>query len=268
MAAVEADVAVKVVVVGSAGVGKTALVNCLTEKPFRETQPTLMQDLASKQFVLPDSRVVHCSLWDTAGQERYRGAGALYYRNAKAVAVVFDLAVRATFATLPRWLDEVREHAGGPLPIVVMGNKTDLEERRAVSVEEAEAEAAKIGAVAYYEVTAKRGDNVYLAFQRLVEAACPPLDDGGAPSASASESSENRVRYRRALSKDARPGAGGKRQYERRAPRSDADPMKVGQRTLATTDRNAVVQIGIEGGAGDGGGAGGRKRRKRPCCAK
>merc|ERR1711988_1820243 len=88
-----------------------------------------------------DQRLVTMQLWDTAGQERFQSLGVAFYRGADACALVFDLTEKKTFENLNTWHEEflVQSAPSNPddFPFMVIGNKFDLKEKRAVSLKQA-----------------------------------------------------------------------------------------------------------------------------------
>ena len=79
---------------------------------------------------------VKLQIWDTAGQESFRSITRSYYRGAAGALLVYDITRRDTFDNLRRWLKEARQNSTQNMVIMLIGNKTDLEPKRAVSYEE------------------------------------------------------------------------------------------------------------------------------------
>lgn len=104
-------------------------------------------------------------IWDTAGQERYRAISTTYYRDVKAVLVVYDVSARATFDQVERWIKEIHQYASGNVVKVLVGNKIDL--KRQVSTREGEELAKKFGAL-YSETSAKDGRGIEECFTRVL----------------------------------------------------------------------------------------------------
>lgn len=104
-------------------------------------QATIGIDFLSKTMYLED-RTVRLQLWDTAGQERFRSLIPSYIRDSSVAVVVYDVSSRSSFANTSRWIDEVRTERGSDVIIVLVGNKTDLTDKREVSVEEGDARAS------------------------------------------------------------------------------------------------------------------------------
>lgn len=121
----------KIVVLGSAGVGKTSIIRRFTLRKFGPTKTTVGSGLFTRKQVV-DGVHVRLQLWDAAGQERYRSLAPMYYRGAHVAILVYDVTRRASFDELESWLGELREK--GPIDVVihVVGAKADLEGQREV----------------------------------------------------------------------------------------------------------------------------------------
>ena len=85
------------------------------------------------QTVRIEDVLVRAQIWDTAGQERYRAITNTYYRQAIGVLLVYDISRRSSFESIDKWLNEVRDHADEKVEIILVGNKSDLGNRRQVS---------------------------------------------------------------------------------------------------------------------------------------
>ena len=106
---------------------------------------------------------MNLQVWDTAGQETFRSIARSYYRGSTAALLVYDIARRDSFNDLSMWLRDAREFASEDLVIMLVGNKTDLEKKRAVTREEG-ANFAKENGLTFLEVSAKTASNVDEAF--------------------------------------------------------------------------------------------------------
>lgn len=82
------------------------------------------------------SRAPAMQIWDTAGQESFRSITRSYYRGAAGALLVYDITRRETFDHLTSWLEDARQHASPNMSIMLIGNKSDLAHRRAVTYEE------------------------------------------------------------------------------------------------------------------------------------
>lgn len=154
----------KAVLLGDTGVGKTTLFIRYTEEEFQPTHvPTLGGATKRLDFML-DGVPNSVYLWDTAGQEQYRSTTSIYVRNARAVMVVFDVTDQASFDDLQDWL---REFNSEEIDFIIVGNKTDMIDRRVVSEDAARQYADSVGGV-YFEASARTGLGVTEAFTELL----------------------------------------------------------------------------------------------------
>ncbi|KAG2229854.1 hypothetical protein INT48_002897, partial [Thamnidium elegans] len=102
-------------------------------------------------------RTIKFEIWDTAGQERFHSLAPMYYRNALAAMVVFDVTKYSTFERAQHWVSELQRQANPQLLITLVGNKTDIEERQ-VTNQEAQDYATQTSLL-YIETSAKLGTN-------------------------------------------------------------------------------------------------------------
>ena len=114
-----------------------------------------------------DDQLLKLQIWDTAGQERYRAITHVYYRGANGAILFYDVTSRKTFdGKMQEWVNEVRAKASQGVPIVVVGNKIDLEDKREVSTDEGRQFAESMG-LPFLEISAKEGIRVHEAFAEL-----------------------------------------------------------------------------------------------------
>ncbi|CEG62778.1 Putative Rab family, other [Rhizopus microsporus] len=162
------DYLFKIVVIGDSGVGKTNLLGRFIHNTFDfASKSTIGLDLSMKNIIIKDKRV-RVQIWDTAGQERYRSITKRYYRGAVGALLVYDITKRESFMSIPRWLNEIKSNeAHSESILMLVGNKSDLEKDRQVTVEEA-LEYAKVNDLAFMETSALQSINVENAFDSLI----------------------------------------------------------------------------------------------------
>uniref|UniRef100_A0A8C4Q836 RAB41, member RAS oncogene family n=1 Tax=Eptatretus burgeri TaxID=7764 RepID=A0A8C4Q836_EPTBU len=164
----------KLVFLGEQSVGKTSLITRFMYDSFDNTyQATIGIDFLSKTMYLED-RTIRLQLWDTAGQERFRSLIPSYIRDSAAAVVVYDITNVNSFQQTSKWIDDVRTERGGDVIIMLVGNKTDLGDKRQVSIDEGEQKAKELN-VMFIETSAKAGYNVKQLFRR-VAAALPGME--------------------------------------------------------------------------------------------
>jgi len=156
----------KLVFLGDQSVGKTSIINRFIFDTFDgKDHPTVGIDFISKTLWY-DDKGVKLQLWDTAGQERFRSLIPSYIRDCTVAILVYDITTENSFNSLPKWIEDVRNERGHDVILVIVGNKTDLAEKRAIYKETAE-NFAKEQDTLYMEVSAKQGDNINNLFYSI-----------------------------------------------------------------------------------------------------
>ena len=166
-AGTEYDLLFKIVLIGDSGVGKSNLLTRFISNEFNlESKSTIGVEFATRSMET-DGKIIKAQIWDTAGQEKYKAITSAYYRGALGALLVYDIAKGSTFANAEKWLRELREHAEGPMVIMLVGNKSDLRHLRAVKEEDALAFSKKHQLV-FIETSALDATNVEVAFQTIL----------------------------------------------------------------------------------------------------
>uniref|UniRef100_A0A7S2TPC8 Uncharacterized protein n=1 Tax=Lotharella oceanica TaxID=641309 RepID=A0A7S2TPC8_9EUKA len=120
------------VMIGDAGVGKTALLLRFADDQFLgDYMPTVGVDFRYRKFDV-DGKRVKLQIWDTAGQERFRTMTASYYRGAHGVVLVYDITNRESFEHVQGWMKSVDKYGREGVIRMVIGNKCDRESERQV----------------------------------------------------------------------------------------------------------------------------------------
>jgi len=141
---------------GSYQVGKTSLIRRYAEGTFTSNyMPTIGVDITSK-LITVNNQQVKIILHDTAGQEVFGRLRRFYYEGSVGCLVIYDITRRETFDSIEHWVDDYRSVRGDDKPVVLIGNKIDLENQRTVSTEEGR-EIAKSLDIPFYECSAKLG---------------------------------------------------------------------------------------------------------------
>lgn len=163
----------KVLVVGDAAVGKTSLVQRYSQDSFRKHyKSTVGVDFALKVLRWSDSEMVRLQLWDIAGQERFTSMTRLYYRDASACVIMFDVTNAATFSNSQRWKQDLDSKltlpSGEPVPCLLLANKCDLSPW-AVSRDQIDRFSKENGFTGWTETSVKENKNINEAMRVLVE---------------------------------------------------------------------------------------------------
>ncbi|KAJ3278078.1 Ras- protein Rab-5B, partial [Rhizoclosmatium sp. JEL0117] len=131
-------VQVKLVLLGEAAVGKSSLVLRFVNNEFHENkEPTIGAAFLTQKCRLED-KIIKFEIWDTAGQERFASLAPMYYRNAQAAVVAYDITKQASLEKAKSWVKELQRQANPNIIIALVGNKLDLESERTVPTEEAQ----------------------------------------------------------------------------------------------------------------------------------
>ncbi|CAD8212269.1 unnamed protein product [Paramecium octaurelia] len=167
----------KFIIVGDTNVGKSCLLLQFTDSRFRnEHDATIGVEFGSRNLKINDKQI-KLQIWDTAGQESFKSITRSYYRGSIGGILVFDVTSRQSFEDLQKWYQEIQGYACDKIEMVIVGNKIDLEERREVKTEEARRYAQKQG-FAYFETSAKTGENVDNVFETMANQVLKKIDSG------------------------------------------------------------------------------------------
>ena len=151
---------IRLYLLGNASVGKTSFILKYVNDIFREDHiATVGIDYMYKETTLPNEKKVNLKFIDTAGQEKYRAIAYNLIKSAEGIILMYDITDMKSFEAIPEWVENIREYKGNDFPIVLVGNKCDLEDKREVTKEEGNEEAKKNGFL-FYEANNKDGINV------------------------------------------------------------------------------------------------------------
>lgn len=161
------DYVFKVVLIGDSAVGKSQILARFARNEFSlDSKATIGVEFQTRTLVI-QNKSVKAQIWDTAGQERYRAVTSAYYRGAVGALLVYDITKRQSFDHIPRWLEELRSHADKNIVIMLVGNKSDLEDQRAVSTDDAK-EFAQAEGLFFLETSALEATNVESSFMTVL----------------------------------------------------------------------------------------------------
>jgi small GTP-binding protein len=156
----------KVVIIGDAGVGKTALLSQVVDSQFDLSYTSTIGVDFKSTCLDVNGKCVKLNMWDAAGQERFRTLTSSYYRNAHGIVIVYSVNHRPSFHSIQTWWEEIQHYAGENTVIMLVGNKNDLS--REVTVKEGQALAEYIGCE-FAETSAKDHTRSMQVFQKLAE---------------------------------------------------------------------------------------------------
>ena len=164
------DKTCQILLIGDSSVGKTSLIQRYANGIFKEEYlATVGLDFYTKQETINNINVL-VRLWDTAGQERFKSLTPNYFKNAEGVIITYDITSSQSFENLKFWINSIKTNLGEKniiIPIIIVGNKLDMEDMRDITREEAE-KFAKENKYKYFETSAKTGEGVDDAIRDLV----------------------------------------------------------------------------------------------------
>lgn len=163
------DYIFKVLLLGDSSVGKTCFLLRYSDDTFVENHiSTIGLDYRLKMINLSDNKIIKMQIWDTAGQDRFRAITKNYYKGAHGIILMFDVTSTASFNNIKNWLLQIKENTSDKIQIVLVGNKIDAVNRRAVTKDEAE-KVAREYKMSYFETSAKENTNVQETFSFLTK---------------------------------------------------------------------------------------------------
>ncbi|EMD34308.1 hypothetical protein CERSUDRAFT_117186 [Gelatoporia subvermispora B] len=175
------DYLFKLLLIGDSGVGKSCLLLRFAEDAFTDSYlSTIGVDFKIRTIEL-EGKMVKLQIWDTAGQERFRTIAAAYYRGAHGIVVVYDVTDNDSFANVKGWLQEIDRYASEGVKKLLLGNKSDLVERKVVDYNTAKEFADELQ-IPFIETSAKNSTNVEEAFVTMSKQIKETLDTSPEPS--------------------------------------------------------------------------------------
>ena len=162
------DLIFKLVLIGDSGVGKTNILTRYTKNEFSlATQSTVGVEFGSK-IIKKNDKLIKLQIWDTAGQERYKSITSAYYKGSKGAFIVYDISRKPTFENVDKWIGELKTNGSEDVLIMLVGNKSDLEDKREVQIDEVKKKAEQYK-IAFCETSALDGKNIEQAFDSLID---------------------------------------------------------------------------------------------------
>lgn len=156
----------KIILVGDVSVGKTSVLERYINNNFKDDYTCTIQAEQKTKIINEDSNTsIRMDIWDTAGQEKFRSLTRQYYRDSQGAIIVFDITKKKTFDSLQTWIDDIQDYSDKDIPIIIVGNKSDLIDEREVS--ENNINEFLNDKYTYFEVSAKYGNNIDLAFNKI-----------------------------------------------------------------------------------------------------
>ena len=135
-----------------------------TDDKFRDKHEiTIGVEFASKTIEL-DNKIIKIQIWDTAGHEAFQSITRTYYKGAVGALLVYDITNKESFKHIETWYNEIKENGDKDVTIILVGNKSDLENERQVTYDEGK-NFADMNGMLFLETSAKECKNVYEVFK-------------------------------------------------------------------------------------------------------
>ena len=158
----------KFIIVGNAAVGKSNICFRFTKGEFSEKyQATIGLDFSYKNLTIGNKNY-RIQVWDTAGQECFKSISRGYYKSSVCALVVYDITNIESFNNILTWIEECQNNGPKSITLVLVGNKSDLENNRVISYEEGEDLANRFN-MKFYETSACTGKNIDKLFYETTE---------------------------------------------------------------------------------------------------
>jgi small GTP-binding protein len=167
----------RLALVGDSGVGKSNILSQFMNQKFTPTHIATIAAGFETKTIEVHGHKGEFQLWDTSGQPKFRALMPLYIRGAVGALVFYDVTSSASFASIGSWLEELRKAARPQVAIILVGNKADCEELRAVSFEEGKSFADR-EQLLFIETSAKDGTNISEAFEMVTAEAIVRYEKG------------------------------------------------------------------------------------------
>jgi len=166
MVAPHYDFLIKLLLIGDSGVGKSCLLLRFCDDAWTPSFITTIGIDFKIRTIELDGKRIKLQIWDTAGQERFRTITTAYYRGAMGILLVYDVTDEKSFNNIRTWHSNIEQHASEGVNKILIGNKCDWDEKRAVTLEDGRKLADEFG-LRFLETSAKANEGVEEAFFTL-----------------------------------------------------------------------------------------------------
>ena len=164
----EYELLIKILIVGDSTVGKTNFIKKYVENKFNESYfASTGIDLITTSIKI-EGKSFKIQIWDTAGQEKYRAMTKNLFLKTQGIVIIFDISNEISFINLKSWMNDIKEECSADIPMILVGNKLDLEDKRVIDKERA-MEFAKNEKLEYIETSSKTGENINKALSLIIE---------------------------------------------------------------------------------------------------
>ena len=162
------DILIKIFLIGDSDVGKTSILKQFIENRFYEINQYIIGIDFRYVQIDNNNKPVKLVIWDPSGQSRFKDITRLYYKKTNIVIFVYSITDRKSFINMIEWFEDIEKYAPTNIYKVLVGNKSDLEDKRKVTYEEGEIISQIYNCNMFYETSAKDNLNIKEIFVNSV----------------------------------------------------------------------------------------------------
>ena len=158
---------IKIIILGDSKVGKTSFIIRFTKNKFDETYLATIGVDYKDRIINIENKQYKLMFYDTAGEEKYKSIPKNHIKNVQGIILMYDITNKKSFDSIIDWISDVKEIKGENFPMILVGNKIDLNESREVT-EEMGYELAEKNQIEFFETSNKDGTNIQEAGLEIV----------------------------------------------------------------------------------------------------
>ena len=172
----EFEYSIKLLLLGDSCVGKSNFIYRFINNEFKGQHLTSSGiELKSTELII-NNKKLHLQLWDTAGQEKYRSVTKTLFSKVQGFIAMFDLTKEETFVDIKSWIELIKEECGNHIPILLVGNKSDLKDQQFIP-EEMIKKYTEDQNLEYIQTSSKTGDNIKKAINMICKQISEKTED-------------------------------------------------------------------------------------------
>ena len=171
------DYLLKFVIIGDSSAGKSNILLYFNHGKFKEEYQLTIEPSFWLRNIEIKNKIYRLQIWDTTGQEKYRPIIRTFYKNSVCAIVVYNIADRNSFNSIPSWIEECKKQSPKTITMVLVGNVCESEDKREVSYEEGKNLADKNG-IKFYEISSITGENINELFYNTTYEISKKIEEG------------------------------------------------------------------------------------------
>ena len=162
------EIHLNILTLGDSDVGKTSFIKKFVRNTFDIDCPSTIGNDTYSRVVKLDGEIINVSFYDTAGQEKYKSISLSLIRHADGILLIYDITKKSSYNNISQWMDSIYENKGENFPLILIGNKCDLEKKRVITIEQGEKLGEHYG-ITFMETSNKDGTNIDEASKALIK---------------------------------------------------------------------------------------------------